>query len=168
MRNEPNHAIMKFRYLGKTALKVSEIGFGAWAIGSSWGQQKDVDSKKALHTAIDKGINFIDTALSYGNGRSERIIGEVIKDRRKDVIVATKIPPVAGYWPPSPYCKAEERFPENYIRKTIDKCRKNLGTDCIDILQLHTWTRAWNRNPMPLDVLNKLKSDLVRLPEKKD
>jgi len=149
---------MKFRFLGKTGIKVSEIGFGAWAIGSSWGHQNDLDSKQALHAAIDHGINFIDTALGYGNGKSERIIAEVLKDRREEVTVATKIPPVPGHWPPTPYCKVEDRFPEKYIRETVDLCRKNLDTDCIDILQLHTWTRAWNRNPKPLDILHKLKS----------
>jgi len=150
---------MKYRFLGKTGIKVSEIGFGAWAIGSSWGKQNDTDSIQALHTAIDKGINFIDTALGYGNGNSERIIAEVLKEKRDDVTVATKIPPAAGQWPPSPYCKVEDRYPESYIRKSVDTCRKNLSTDCIDILQLHTWTRAWNRNPKPLDILHKLKSE---------
>jgi len=150
---------MKYRFLGKTGIKVSEIGFGAWAIGSSWGKQNDTDSIQALHTAIDKGINFIDTALGYGNGKSERIIAEVLKEKRDDVTVATKIPPAAGQWPPSPYCKVEDRYPESYIRKSVDTCRKNLNTDCIDILQLHTWTRAWNRNPKPLDILHKLKSE---------
>ncbi len=150
---------MKFRFLGKTGIKVSEIGFGAWAIGSSWGKQNDLDSKQALDVAVDHGINFIDTALGYGNGKSERIIAEVLKDRREEITVATKIPPVEGHWPPTPYCKVEERFPERHIRKTVDICRKNLDTDCIDILQLHTWTRAWNRYPKPLDILHKLKSE---------
>jgi len=150
---------MKYRILGKTGLKISEIGFGAWAIGSSWGAQHITDSVEALEKALDMGLNFIDTALGYGNGKSEQIIAEVLKERREEVIVATKIPPAAGPWPPSPYCTVEERFSEEYIRKTVDTCRKNLDTDCIDILQLHTWTRAWNRNPKPLDVLHKLKSE---------
>jgi aryl-alcohol dehydrogenase-like predicted oxidoreductase len=150
---------MKYRILGKTGIKVSEIGFGAWAIGSSWGAQKKENSVEALHTAIDQGLNFIDTALGYGNGKSEQIIAEVLKERREDVTVATKIPPAAGPWPPSPYCQVEDRYSEHYIRKTVDICRNNLDTDCIDILQLHTWTRAWNRNPKPLDVLRKLKHE---------
>ncbi len=150
---------MKYRILGKTGLKVSEIGFGAWAIGSHWGDQSDEDSIEALNVAIDNGINFIDTALGYGNGKSEKIIAKVLKERREEVAVATKIPPIEGHWPPSPYCKVEERYPESYIRKTVDTCRKNLNTDCIDVLQLHTWTRAWNRSPKPLDVLQNLKSE---------
>jgi len=150
---------MKYRILGRTGLRVSEIGFGAWAIGSHWGTQNISDSVDSLNKAMDLGLNFIDTALGYGNGKSEQIIAEVLKERREEVTVATKIPPADGPWPPSPYCNVEERYPEKYIRKTIDTCRKNLDTDCIDILQLHTWTRAWNRNPRPLDVLHKLKSE---------
>ncbi|NJN25936.1 MAG: aldo/keto reductase [Cyclobacteriaceae bacterium] len=152
---------MKYRLLGRTGLRVSEIGFGAWAIGSNWGRQSISDSVEALNKAIDMGLNFIDTALGYGNGKSEQIIAEVLKERREKVIVATKIPPVEGPWPPSPYCSSSDRYPETYIRNAIDTCRKNLDTDSIDILQLHTWTRAWNRNPRPLDILHKLKEEGV-------
>lgn len=150
---------MKYRLLGRTGLKVSEIGFGAWAIGSHWGAQNISDSVEALHKSIDLGLNFIDTALGYGNGKSEQIISEVLKERKEEVTVATKIPPSDGPWPPSPYCKVEDRYSEKYIRATVDTCRKNLDTDCIDILQLHTWTRAWNRNPKPLEILQKLKDE---------
>ena len=150
---------MKYRILGKTGIRVSEIGFGAWAIGSHWGAQNVSDSVEALDKAIDLGMNFIDTALVYGNGKSEQIISEVLKERSEKVVVATKIPPADGPWPPSPYCNVEERYSEKYIRTAVDTCRKNLDTDCIDMLQLHTWTRAWNRNPKPLDILHKLKSE---------
>jgi aryl-alcohol dehydrogenase-like predicted oxidoreductase len=150
---------MKYRTLGRTGLRVSEIGFGAWAIGSGWGRQEEADSIEALHRALDLGVNFIDTALAYGSGRSERIIAIVLKERKEKVTVATKIPPLGQPWPPSPYCRAEERYPEAYLREKLDECRKNLQTDCIDILQLHTWTRAWNDAPYPLDVLRKLQQE---------
>jgi len=150
---------MNYRTLGKTGMKVSEIGFGAWAIGGGWGPQDDKDSTEALHTAIDNGVNFIDTAEGYGNGKSEKIIAEILKTRKEEITVATKMPPVSGIWPPSPYCKIEERYPESYIRKNIEERRSNLNTDCIDILQLHTWTRAWNSNPTALEVLQDLKKE---------
>ena len=150
---------MKNRILGNTGANVSEIGFGAWAIGGGWGPQANDDSIAALNKALDLGVNFIDTAEVYGNGKSEQIIGEVLRGRNTQVYVATKTPPVPGKWPPSPYCKAEDRYPEAYLRKNIDERRKNLGVDCIDLLQLHTWTRAWNRNPTPLDVLKKLQAE---------
>lgn len=150
---------MNYRTLGRTGIKVSEIGFGAWAIGGSWGEQPEKESIEALHKALDKGVNFIDTAQVYGDGRSERIIAKVLKERSEDITVATKTPPAPGPWPPSPYCVAEERFSEKYLRENIEERLRNLDTDCIDILQLHTWTRAWNNNPYPLEVLKKIQEE---------
>ncbi len=150
---------MKYRSLGSTGMKVSEIGFGAWAIGGGWGPQEDAESLKALHLAIDRGVTFIDTAAGYGNGRSERLIGQVLKERKEEIHVATKTPPTAGYWPPSPYCKAEERYPESYLRQSVDERLKNLGVERLDLLQLHTWTRAWNRDAVPFHVLASLRKE---------
>ncbi len=138
---------------------VSEIGFGAWAIGGSWGPQAESDSVAALNRALDQGVNLIDTAAGYGEGKSERIVAGVLKGRRDKVIVATKTPPAAGAWPPSPYCKAQARYSEAYLRSNIEERLRNLGTDHIDLLQLHTWTRAWNRNPEPFQVLRKLREE---------
>jgi aryl-alcohol dehydrogenase-like predicted oxidoreductase len=152
---------VKYRDFGKTGLQVSEIGFGAWAIGGSWGSQNDRDSIEALHRALDLGVNFIDTAAGYGDGRSERIIGRVLKERgeQERVIVTTKTPPAPGPWPPSPYCRWEERYSEEYLRKNVEERLSNLGTDTLDVLLLHTWTRAWNRDPQPLEILEKLKKE---------
>jgi aryl-alcohol dehydrogenase-like predicted oxidoreductase len=150
---------MNFRKLGRTGLTVSEIGFGGWAIGGSWGPQSEDDSIAALNRALDLGVNIIDTAAGYGDGKSERIIARVLRERRDSVVVATKTPPAAGPWPPSPYCRASERYPEKHLRDNIEQRLKNLGTDRIDILQLHTWTRAWNGNPEPFQVLRKLKEE---------
>jgi aryl-alcohol dehydrogenase-like predicted oxidoreductase len=150
---------MKLRKLGRTKLEVSEIGFGAWAIGGGWGPQSEADSVAALNRALDLGVNFIDTAAGYGDGRSERIIAGVLKGRRDSVAVATKTPPAPGPWPPSPYCIASARYPEKYLRENVEQRLRNLGTDRIDILQLHTWTRAWNKNPEPFATLRKLKEE---------
>lgn len=150
---------MKYRTLGRTGRNVSEIGFGAWAIGGGWGPQSDEESLAALHRAIDLGVNFIDTAAFYGNGRSEQIIGQVLKQRPETIFVATKTPPTAGPWPPSPYCRAEDRYPDRYLRENVDQRRKLLGVDCLDLLQLHTWTRAWNKSPRPLDTLRELQAE---------
>lgn len=150
---------MKYRPFGKKGFDVSEIGFGAWAIGGSWGNQKESDSIEALETALDAGVNFIDTAAGYGNGKSERIIGEFLKGRDEKVFVCTKTPPVPGKWPPSPYCRIEERYPEKYLRESIEERLKNLRSEQLDILLLHTWTRAWNANPLALEILQKIKSE---------
>ncbi|HYP17879.1 MAG TPA: aldo/keto reductase [Opitutus sp.] len=155
---------MKYRPFGQHRFDCSEIGFGAWAIGGSWGAQADTDSLAALHRALDLGVNFIDTAAGYGDGRSEKLIAQVLRERaaagrREKVFVATKTPPADGIWPPSPYCLAEDRYSERYLRDNIATRCANLGTDRIDLLQLHTWTRAWNRNPTPFKVLRALQAE---------
>ncbi len=150
---------MKYRPFGSSGWNVSEIGFGAWALGGQWGGQDDADSIAALNEAIDLGVNFIDTAQGYGEGRSERVIAKVLKGRSEKVYLATKMAPAAGPWPPSPCCKAEERYPESYLRSNLEERLANLGTDCIDVLQLHTWTRAWNRDPVPLEILAQLRQE---------
>lgn len=150
---------MNYRTLGRTGLSVSEIGFGAWAIGGGWGPQAEQDSLDALHKAIDLGVNFIDTAAGYGNGKSERLIAQVLSSRPEKVLVATKTPPLPGNWPPSPYDLAEERYPAAYLRANVEERLRNLQTDCLDLLQLHTWTRAWNKNPAPFDVLRQLQAE---------
>ncbi|MCF7687641.1 MAG: aldo/keto reductase [Cephaloticoccus sp.] len=155
---------MKYRPFGKHPLNCSEIGFGAWAIGGAWGTQADNDSLAALHRALDLGCNFIDTAAGYGNGKSERLIAQVLKQRKaagkqEQVFVATKTPPTAGDWPPSPRDTAEARYPESYLRENIAERLACLDTDKLDLLQLHTWTRAWNRNPAPFKILRKLQGE---------
>src|SRR5947207_5997683 len=152
---------MKYRTFGRLGWKVSEIGFGAWAIGGSWGTQRDDESVAALNKALDLGCNFIDTAQGYGNGRSEKIISQVLKERKGDsrVYVATKFPPANGAWPPSPHDSIEERYGEAYLRERLERSLRDLATDCIDIVQLHTWTRAWNRNPTALEVLRKFQKE---------
>jgi aryl-alcohol dehydrogenase-like predicted oxidoreductase len=150
---------MKKRKFGKRGPEVSEIGFGAWAIGGSWGEQSEKDSLEALETALDRGVNFIDTAAGYGEGRSERIIGEFLKNRSERVYVCTKTPPAPGKWPPSPYCKIEERYSEKYLRENVEERMKNLQVESLDVLLLHTWTRAWNDNPVALHTLQQMKSE---------
>ncbi len=152
---------MKYRTLGKTEYSVSEIGFGAWAIGGAmWGDQEDSDSIKALHEAIDRGVTFIDTAAGYGNGHSERLIGKVLKERSEEIKVATKTPPMfPGTWPPSPYDNWEDRYGEAYLRENVEERLRNLDVECIDLLQLHTWTRAWNDDPKPFEILRKLQDE---------
>ncbi len=150
---------MKYRNLGRTELEISEIGFGGWALGGgAWGNQKDRESLAALDRAIDLGINLIDTAAGYSKGRSERVIARALKARSERVYVATKIHPLPGPWPPSPYCDIDQRYPADYLRQKVEERLENLDADCVDILQLHTWTRAWNRHPHALDTLKELQS----------
>jgi len=112
-----------------------------------------------LKTALDRGVNFIDTAAGYGNGKSEKIIGEFLKSRSERVYVCTKTPPAPGKWPPSPYCKIEERYSEKYLRENVEERLSNLQVESLDVLLLHTWTRAWNDKPVALKTLQKMKSE---------
>lgn len=121
---------MNYRKLGKTNLEVSEIGFGAWAIGADWGDVSELDAQNALNTAIDNGVNFIDTADVYGMGRSEKIIGELSKTRKEKLIIATK----AGRQL-NPH--TAEQYTYEAIEKFVDSSLKNLQVDSLDLLQLH-------------------------------
>jgi aryl-alcohol dehydrogenase-like predicted oxidoreductase len=121
---------MQYRTLGRTGWKVSEISFGAWAIGAEWGSVDDGESLAALHRAVDLGVNFIDTADVYGMGRSERLVAQLKKERRETIYVATKMgrklpaQTVAGY------------NPVNYA-EWVETNLRNLDTDCLDLVQLH-------------------------------
>ena len=156
---------MQMRRFGRSGWEVGEIGFGGWAIGGNWGSQDDSESLDALRKALDLGVNFLDTAAGYGDGRSEKLMGQVLKERgvkAGEVRIASKIPPrmEAGMaWPPLPWDRAEERYPDDYLRKSLEERLKNLGVEALDLVQLHTWTRAWNANPTPLVELRKLKEE---------
>ncbi|MCF7802630.1 MAG: aldo/keto reductase [Candidatus Marinimicrobia bacterium] len=156
---------MQYRRFESLDWKTSEIGFGAWAIGGdAWGEQDDSESLKALNKALDLGVNFIDTAQAYGNGHSEELIGKVLRNRGQtvgggSVKVATKIPPKPGHWPPFPDDNWQDRFPEDYLRERVEFSLKKLGAETLDIVQLHSWTRAWNADPVPLHILNELKEE---------
>jgi aryl-alcohol dehydrogenase-like predicted oxidoreductase len=133
---------MKYRRLGRTQLKVSELGFGAWGIGKSmWKGSQDEESLRALHTAIDLGVNFIDTALVYGKGHSEKLIGQVLRESNERIHVATKIPPKNYKWPASG--SLAEVFPRNHIVGSAERSLENLKIERIDLLQLHVWNSDW-------------------------
>src|SRR5262244_2999022 len=122
---------MHYRTLGRTGMQVSAISFGAWAIGGFWGAVDDEESMRALHAAVDPGVNFIDTADVYGDGRSERLIARLRRERRGETIwVATK----AGR-------RLPKQTPEGYTRESlnawVDRSRQNLEMETLDLLQLH-------------------------------
>ncbi len=135
---------MNTRTLGRTGLEVSEIGYGAWGIGGSqWIGAEDDESVRALERAIDLGLNFIDTALAYGRGHSEQLVGRVVHARPETVHVATKVPPKNQQWPARPGTSAEEAFPGEWIRRCTERSLQNLGLEAIDLQQLHVWRDDW-------------------------
>jgi aryl-alcohol dehydrogenase-like predicted oxidoreductase len=132
---------MNHRTLGRTGLRLSEVGYGAWGIGAKqWIGASDDESARALDRAIDLGLNFIDTALAYGDGHSERIVGQVVKRRKEKVFVATKIPPKNRKWPAQPSVPVQDVFPGDYVVSSTEQSLKNLGLETIDLQQLHVWT----------------------------
>jgi aryl-alcohol dehydrogenase-like predicted oxidoreductase len=136
---------MRYRALGKTGWNVSEIGYGAWGIGGGlWQGSDDQESMKALHAAVDRGVNFIDTALAYNEGHSERLVANLRKDREEVLSIATKIPPKNRKWPAAEGTPLSEAFPAEYIRECTEKSLRNLSTDSIDILQFHVWSDEWH------------------------
>ncbi len=123
--------LMQYRTLGSTGYDVSEIGFGAWAIGADWGSVDDDTAMAALHAAVDAGVNFIDTADVYGDGRSERFVARLVRERSEvDLVVATK----AGR-------RLDPHTADGYtganIERFIDRSLTNLRVDTLDLVQLH-------------------------------
>jgi aryl-alcohol dehydrogenase-like predicted oxidoreductase len=140
---------MKYRDLGRTGWKVSTISFGAWAIGGSWGSVDDKESLAALHRSIDLGVNFIDTADVYGDGRSERLVAQLRKERKETIYVATK----AGR-------RLDPHLASGYNRANltafVERSLKNLAIDSIDLLQLHCPPTEVYYHPETFGVLDDL------------
>jgi aryl-alcohol dehydrogenase-like predicted oxidoreductase len=125
---------MDYRQLGRTDMRVSAISFGAWAIGGSWGQVDDEQSMRALHAAIDSGVNFVDTADVYSGGESEEIVGKAIRtppSRRDDVVLATKFWGAMGEEP------NQRGVSRRWIISEVESSLRRLGTDRIDLYQMH-------------------------------
>jgi aryl-alcohol dehydrogenase-like predicted oxidoreductase len=152
---------MNYRKFGKLGWPVSEIGFGAWAIGGDmWGPQKDSDSLDALHKAVDLGVNFIDTAQGYGQGHSEELIGKFLKERHEELFIATKVPPVPGTpWPPPDNFNPDIAFPGKYIVEQCEKSLKRLQREYIDVYQFHTWIDSFNIKGEWFEAMSSLKKE---------
>lgn len=148
----PYNKRMHYRSLGRTSWKISEVSFGAWAIGGSWGRVDDTESMAALHAALDGGVNFFDTADVYGDGRSERLLARLRRERRETFYVATK----AGRRLPA-------QVPEGYNRRNlhawVNRSLRNLKTDCIDLLQLHCPPTEVYYQPEVFEILDGLVRD---------
>jgi len=150
---------MQKRRLGRAGLHVSEIGYGAWGIGGSeWMGAKDDESLRALHRALDLGVNFIDTALAYGRGHSEEIVGQVARERREEIYVATKVFPKNLTWPARPGVPVADVFPAEHITRCCEKSLRNLGQERLDLLQLHVWRDEWLGRDGWRDALQGLKA----------
>ena len=150
---------MRYRTLGRTGLEVSEIGFGTWGVGAdAWKGGTDADSLAAMRRAIELGVNFIDTAIVYGSGHSEKLVGQ-IKREHPEVMIATKVNPANWEWPASDTTPADEAFSAAHVIARTEESLRNLGADAIDVQQFHVWSDAWVGKGSWLEGIEQLKRD---------
>jgi aryl-alcohol dehydrogenase-like predicted oxidoreductase len=134
---------MKYRKLGKTNWDISEIGYGMWGMGG-WTGSDDKESSESLQLAVDMGCNFFDTAWGYGSGKSESLLGELVRaNKDKKLYTATKIPPKNFKWPSKRAYSLDDCFPPDHIQEYVEKSLRNAGLDSFDLMQFHTWEDLW-------------------------
>jgi aryl-alcohol dehydrogenase-like predicted oxidoreductase len=134
---------MNIRRFGRVGWEVSEIGYGMWGM-AGWTGSDDEQSLQSLQKAIDLGCNFFDTAWAYGDGHSERLLGQIIhRNPGKRLYTATKIPPKNRRWPSQREFTLDDCYPPDYIEEYVQRSLENIGVDTIDLIQFHTWEDSW-------------------------
>ncbi|HRR93359.1 MAG TPA: aldo/keto reductase, partial [Bacteroidales bacterium] len=130
---------MKYRIFGKSGWKISEIGYGMWGL-AGWTGSDDEETFRSLQMAVDLGCNFFDTAYAYGNGKSESLLGQLVRaNSDKKLYTATKIPPKNLKWPARDEFTVDDCYPPEHIEEYVEKSLKNAGFTSYDLLQIHTW-----------------------------
>src|SRR5258708_26437074 len=134
---------MNYRRLGRTDWWVSEIGYGMWRMGN-WKGTDDELTVEVLQRAIDLGCNFFDTALAYGEGRSEALLGQVVRSNPSQrIYTSTKVPPLNRQWPSRREFKLGDCFPPEHIEESVHQSLKNTGIESLDLVLFHTWEDSW-------------------------
>ena len=150
---------MRSHVFGRLGWPVSEIGYGLWGMGG-WSGSDDSESLAALERSVELGCTFFDTALAYGNGRSEQLLAQVLaRHRNKTLRVATKVPPKNGRWPARAEYPLDDVFPADHIRACTETSLTNLGLSSVDLQQLHVWTDAWAEDDRWKRAVDDLKSE---------
>jgi aryl-alcohol dehydrogenase-like predicted oxidoreductase len=150
---------MRYRTFGRLGWSVSEVGYGMWGL-AGWTGSDDDETRQALDEAVRLGCTFFDTAWAYGDGKSERMLGELVRahpDRR--LYTATKVPPKNRTWPSRAEFRLDEVFPPDYIRQYAESSLKNLGLASVDLLQFHVWEDGWARDERWQRVVDDLKRE---------
>jgi len=149
---------MKYRKLGRTNWQVSEIGYGMWGM-AGWTGSNDDESLRAMQLAVDLGCNFFDTAWGYGEGKSESLLGELVRaNKDKKLYTATKIPPKNFKWPSKREYSLDDCFPPEHIQEYVEKSLKNAGLDSFDLMQFHTWEDLWLEDDRWFKKMSELKA----------
>jgi aryl-alcohol dehydrogenase-like predicted oxidoreductase len=152
---------MKYRKLGRTNFEVSEMGDGLWGM-SGWSGSDDQESLSSMQLAVDLGCNFYDTAWAYGEGKSDGLLGEIMKrNSGKRLYAASKIPPANDRWPALPEYNYRDVFSPAHVFKYADMIRKQLHVDTIDVLQFHVWDDSWTNDRDFRSTVENLKKDKV-------
>ncbi len=149
---------MNLRRFGRTGWMVSEIGYGMWGM-AGWTGSEDAESLEALQRSVELGCNFFDTAWAYGDGHSERLLGELLRrnpDRR--LYTASKIPPKNRKWPSQRQFSLDESYPPDYILEYVHKSLENVGVDALDLIQFHTWEDSWLDDARLVRAIDDLRS----------
>jgi aryl-alcohol dehydrogenase-like predicted oxidoreductase len=137
---------MKNRRFGRTGWEVSEIGYGMWGM-ASWANSNDDESLGSLQAAVDRGVNFFDTAYAYGNGRSENLLGQIVRSNPvKRLYAATKIPPKDLQWPAKADSTLMQSYPPDHVEEYVHRSLENAGLEQFDLIQFHTWNDEWMRD----------------------
>jgi aryl-alcohol dehydrogenase-like predicted oxidoreductase len=148
---------MKYRIFGRTNWKVSEIGYGMWGMGG-WTGSDDEESLGSLQLAADMGCNFFDTAWGYGAGKSEYLLGELLRTNKgKSLYTATKMPPKNFKWPSRREYSLDDCFPPDHIEEYVTKSLKNAGLEFFDLMQFHTWEDKWLEDERGINKMLDLK-----------
>lgn len=151
---------MRYRQLGRTGLEVSELGFGAWGIGKfMWIGADDDESLRALARAFELGVNVVDTALGYGDGHSETLVGRAVRATSDPVYVATKVPPKNYEWPAASGVDPATTFPADWVVACTERSLSHLGLEAIDIQQFHVWSDQWVGRGDWLEAVERLKRE---------
>ena len=134
---------MQERTFGRLGWRIGEVGYGMWGM-AGWTGSDDEESRASLQLALDSGVTFFDTAWAYGEGKSEQLLGELVRanpDRR--IFTATKIPPMNRQWPTRRGDALASAFPAAHIREYTERSLVNLGLPAVDLIQFHVWEDAW-------------------------
>ena len=151
---------MNRRPLGSTGIEVSALGYGAWGIGRHmWLGASDDESLRALSRAFELGVDFVDTALAYGDGHSETLVGAGIRSAGGGIRVATKIPPRNGQWPALAGSDPDDSYPADWVVECTERSLRHLGLDAIDVQQFHVWSDDWVGRGSWLEGVERLKAD---------
>ncbi len=150
---------MRYRTFGRAGWRVSEVGYGMWGL-AGWTGSDDEETRRSLQLAVDLGCTFFDTAWAYGEGRSEQLLGELVRaNSDRPLYTATKVPPKNRRWPTRRGDALEDVFPPDHIREYAERSLENLGLPSVDLLQFHVWEDDWAEDERWQGAVDELKRE---------